>query len=594
MIKKLIRQMLAAQTVSALTVSVCLLIDNIMIGRFLGENALAAYGLANPVLLIIGALGSTLCAGVQVVCSRTLGKGQQEETNQGYSTAVIAAAVISLVFLIIVISGRNGIASLLGADSPELLYDTGTYMTGFAIGAPASIGALILVPFLQMAGQSNLLIAAVLGMTVADVGFDLLNALVFHGGMFGMGLASSLSYYVAVIIGGWYFFSSKCVFRFSLNRFRLQKVKELLQGGTPTIVGMAASVVFVFVMNKILLPTGGKIAVAAFAVANTIISACNCISTGSGGVALTMSGVLYHEEDRTGLHMFLGILLRYCVYLGLVVTVLLMIFAPACVSLFISKEKESFPIAVTAVRFMALALTPCCMNNALRSSYQGTGRVKLMQMLCVIDNFLLPAVFSLILSRIFGLGGTWFYFVLSEAFTLAGTVLYVRIKGQKLSGKAWDLLLLSKDVGVPKKDLLEADIHSMEEVLDYSRQSEQFCKSHGQNEKLGLHLALCIEEMGGNILQHGFQENKDNHLSIRLQYKNKRFILRFRDDCREFNPVQHIPEKGDEKNLGILLALQMSDEARYTYSMNLNNLVLEFFDIASETVRNDVEYLDYQ
>ena len=66
MIRKLVRQMLAAQILSALTVSVCLMIDNVMIGRFLGVSAIAAYGLANPVLLVIGALGSMLSAGVEL------------------------------------------------------------------------------------------------------------------------------------------------------------------------------------------------------------------------------------------------------------------------------------------------------------------------------------------------------------------------------------------------------------------------------------------------------------------------------------------------------------------------------------------------
>ena len=50
MIKKLIRQMLAAQILSALTVSLCLLIDSVMISRFLGKRAIAAYGFANPLL----------------------------------------------------------------------------------------------------------------------------------------------------------------------------------------------------------------------------------------------------------------------------------------------------------------------------------------------------------------------------------------------------------------------------------------------------------------------------------------------------------------------------------------------------------------
>ena len=61
MIRKLVRQMRTAQILSALTVSLCLLIDNIMIGRFLGDRALTAYGLANPVLLVIGAVGTMLC-----------------------------------------------------------------------------------------------------------------------------------------------------------------------------------------------------------------------------------------------------------------------------------------------------------------------------------------------------------------------------------------------------------------------------------------------------------------------------------------------------------------------------------------------------
>ena len=42
MIRKLIRQMLGAQIVSALTVSLCLLIDSVMISRFLGRRAIAA------------------------------------------------------------------------------------------------------------------------------------------------------------------------------------------------------------------------------------------------------------------------------------------------------------------------------------------------------------------------------------------------------------------------------------------------------------------------------------------------------------------------------------------------------------------------
>ena len=52
MIKKIFRQMLLAQILSSMTVMICMLIDNIVIGRNLGIHAMTAYELASPVLLV--------------------------------------------------------------------------------------------------------------------------------------------------------------------------------------------------------------------------------------------------------------------------------------------------------------------------------------------------------------------------------------------------------------------------------------------------------------------------------------------------------------------------------------------------------------
>lgn len=575
MIRKLVRQMLAAQIVSALTVSLCLLIDNIMIGRYLGERALTAYGLANPVLLVIGAVGSMLCAGVQVACSKSLGRGDQEETNVGYASAIAVAVVFSTAFTVLALLLRVPIARLLGADKPELLSDTSRYMAGFSVGAPASMGALILVPFLQMAGQGNLLIAAVLGMTVADVAFDLLNVFVFHGGMFGMGLASALSYYVAVLIGGGYFLSRKCVFKFSINRIRRRKIRELVAAGTPTVFGMASSVLLIFAANHILLDVGGKAAVAAYSVVNTIINASNCISTGSGGVALTLSGVLYNEEDRTGLSQLLRILTRSSILLGLVVMALLLGFAPACVKLFIPYAGESQTMAIRGLRTFALGLPFCCLSNALRSCYQGTGRVRRMEVISVMANAAVPILAALVFSRIAGVNGAWFLFLSGEALTLLGILACVWAQKHRVTCGPEDVLLLRDSFGVPPEDLLEGDPANMDAVMDFSDKAEAFCRAHGGSGRMANHLALCVEEMGGNIVSHGFAPNGKNHLSIRLLRKSGHWTLRFRDDCAAFDPLSHISSvdaPGD--SLGIRLAMRMADEARYTYSMSLNNLML--------------------
>ena len=566
--------MLAAQTLSALTVSLCLLIDNIMIGRFLGVQAIAAYGLANPILLVIGAIGSMLAAGVQVACSRSLGSGSQEETNKGYSSAIALMLGISFAFMLLVLVFCSPLATAMGAGSEGELFDqTRGYLAGFILGAPASMGALVLVPFLQMAGQSGLLIVAVLGMTVADVGFDLLSIFVFHGGMFGMGLASSLSYYVAMVVAMIYFLSKKCVFTFSLRSVSAQKVRELFVGGVPTVFTMASSVVLIFTLNNLLMHVSGSEAVAAFSVLMTIGNASNCISTGINGVSLTLSGILYNEEDRTGLQTLLKLMTRYAIFLGAAVGVFLIVASPLLVRIFIPDAGAAQAMTIHGVRLYALGLVPSCVVNVLKSTYQGTERVRMTEIVSVLEGAVLPTLAAYLLSTFLGVTGVWLFFVAGESLALLCTALYVWKKNGGVSFAALPFLLLKPDFGVKPEDLLEMDISSLQDVAAAAQATEAFCDQHGQSEIMRNHIVLCLEEMTSNTVLHGFAEGQENHLSVRVQNKDDRWVLRFRDDCRAFDPIHYVPSQGKQA-LGIRLVMALADDIRYTYSLNLNNLTI--------------------
>ena len=76
------------------------------------ESFLVAFNAVGPflVLLGIGAIASLLAAGVQVSCSKSLGKGSREETDAGYSSAIVLGGGISLVFAAAVILLRNPLA----------------------------------------------------------------------------------------------------------------------------------------------------------------------------------------------------------------------------------------------------------------------------------------------------------------------------------------------------------------------------------------------------------------------------------------------------------------------------------------------------
>ena len=577
MIRKLVRQMLTAQILSALTVSLCLLIDSVMIGRFLGQGAMAAYGFANPILLVIGAIGSMLAAGIQVSCSKSLAHGDHEETNRGYSSSIAVVLAVSALFIALVVSLRNPIASALGAEEKDgVLGMTADYLAGFSIGAPGSMGALVLIPFLQMAGQSNLLIVAVAAMTVSDVVLDLL-LLQMPNPMFGMGLASSLSYYVAMAIAAVYFFSKKCVFRFSWKRVSMRKIGELFKNGIPASFAMASNVLLIFGLNRILRGFSND-AVAALSVITTVGNASGCIITGIGGVSLTMSGVFYHEEDRTGLRDLVRQLTRSAVILGLAAGLVLVLVSPLAAHLFLPSEKANDgtrEMVTLGLRLFAAGLIPASLCAIFKNAYQSTERVLLTETISVIEGLLLPMAVALAFSSFLRETGVWLYYAGGEWLALLAWGLYVRFRTGHLPWREDACLLLRKDFGVPDADLLEADIHSLDEVPEVARRAETFCLERGKSDMISKHIALCIEEMAVNTIEHGFRrEGKPRVLSVRVLHKADRWVLRFRDNCRPHDPIHYVPGE-DREALSIRLMLGVSTEARYTYSMNLNNLTLE-------------------
>ena len=159
--------------------------------------------------------------------------------------------------------------------------------------------------------------------------------------------------------------------------------------------------------------------------------------------------------------------------------------------------------------------------------------------------------------------------------TLLAIGIYIRCLMKTHPWKDGAYLLLKDDFIVPKENVLEMDIHTLQEMGTAVQEAERFCRSYGESERISKRIALCIEEMAGNTILHGFEkDNKPHHLYVRVLYKKDGWVVRFRDDCGAFDPVHYIPREGKDA-LGIRLTLAMAEEASYVYSLNLNNLTLK-------------------
>ena len=189
------------------------------------------------------------------------------------------------------------------------------------------------------------------------------------------------------------------------------------------------------------------------------------------------------------------------------------------------------------------------------------------------------AVFALILAHFFGVNGIWYAFPVGQAL-LCLTILIQAIPGRDKSRKGVaSMLMLRKGFDMQDADCIERSVATMDEVVALSVEVGAFCRAHGIGRKEANRLALCIEEMAGNVIEHGFSDGKPHHLDVRVIVKNGQTILRMRDDCAFFDLREQAKKwsfdpEHPERNIGIRMVMTASEDILYTRTMKTNNLIV--------------------
>jgi anti-sigma regulatory factor (Ser/Thr protein kinase) len=119
----------------------------------------------------------------------------------------------------------------------------------------------------------------------------------------------------------------------------------------------------------------------------------------------------------------------------------------------------------------------------------------------------------------------------------------------------------------------------MFDVMGISRIAVAFALEKGFEKHKAEIVSLAVEEMAGNIVQHGFTDDKPRHVHIRMLAKGDELILRFRDDGIPFDPVEKYRkelqyESDPEKGLAIKMMMKLAKDVKYTGPYGMNNLII--------------------
>lgn len=140
------------------------------------------------------------------------------------------------------------------------------------------------------------------------------------------------------------------------------------------------------------------------------------------------------------------------------------------------------------------------------------------------------------------------------------------------------LLLLPRDFDAPEADRLDRSVTTLREVTALSEEVWAFCEAHGCDPRRRYLLSLSVEEMAGNVIEHGFTKDKKPHsVDLRILKKGEEYVVRIRDDCVFFDPLKRLQLYSDQDpshHMGLRMIIGMAKEVQYTCILRLNNLVI--------------------
>ncbi len=578
---------LLTMTVSELTSSLAVLIDGVILARFIGGYAVAAHGLIMPYSYFIKLLGGIFATGTQVVCSGEIGKGDLNSADRVFSSSFRLLMILTAAIgaLIAVFSGTIGIVFGAGRDMENLFRPTSDYLRGLAVGLPVTAGNMMLIPIVALNGDKKRISLATTVMMAVNIAGDLINVFFLDGSMLGMALATTISYVCSFTILLLHFKDNKGI-RFCKGRPDMRGMNSVFRSGILSSFVRVCSLIKSYLINIIYMTYAGTAVLAANSLVQSNVKVVFiCIATAVGQTTLIMTGILYGEEDRRGIGTMFRTVLAIALGPCVILSAIIFAFAPQIVLIFGSKELAG--LASTALRVFIVGFPLITLKIFYINYFQGAKKTNLSRLSSLFGELVFITVNSFLFVRRFGTFGLWLAYPVSELMYLLLFGIVCTIQLGHVPRSLDELLFLPPDFDVPEADKMDYQIHSREEVLQMSEQARVFCREHGISERKSFHVALAVEELAYNIFEHGFDDGKEHFVDLKLLHKENMTKIRLRDDCRMFNPQEKVAVLSPEdkkKGIGLRMIFSVSADPKemnvsYVNVLNLNNLIITVPDM---------------
>ncbi len=398
--------------------------DSIIVGRFVGPDALAAVGSSASITFLFFALCNGIGGGGGIIVSQYYGAGDDDKTKNCIVNTGFIMLIVPVLFGTIGYTIAPWLLRLL-ATPDDIFPDATMYVRYMCIGILFVSLYNYLASMLRALGDSRTPLYFLILSTILNVFLDLLFVYNFKMGIRGAAIATIIAQFVATITCGVYACKTNPYFKLKRSDFKINghMAFKVIRLGVPMSLQFALISISAMAVQRVV-NAYGTVVIAAFTATNRIEQLIHQPYTTLGTSLATYSGQNYGAKkyDRVYEGYKKGLLIM--IVLTSVMILIMQLFGGAITSLFVTDEKVislgAMGLRITSLFYPALGLI-----YVVRGVLTGVGDAFFALfngIVEVIGRFTLP----ILMTSYMGMGSTGIWVSAGVVWVLSGVTAWLR------------------------------------------------------------------------------------------------------------------------------------------------------------------------
>ena len=398
------------------------------------QELVAGVSLVAPMFTLMIAFGDIFGLGGSSAISRLLGEKKDNEAKKTCAFCIWISLVFGLCISAILLLFRTQILGLLGVGKDTSQY-ANAYYTWIAIGAVSIIFSMVPSNILRTEGLAVQSMAGSIIGSIVNIIFDPIFIFGLNQGAAGAAMATVLGniiadiYYVYAVVKK----SKRLTCSPSHMKVTGRRIRDILMIGIPASITNIMQTFMMVMTNNFLLPYGtDKVAAMGIALKVNMITALVLVGFAFGGQPLV--GYNYGAKNEKRLKNILKFAYLFEMGLGLLFTILMCIFAPQIIKVFMDKP-DIITNGAMMLRFQQIGMTFMSVSLISTCVCQAVGNAGGAFVLSISRQGVIYVLALFIMSNVFGYTGVLVSQACSDVVTaLIAAVIMLKIM-KKLTNK---------------------------------------------------------------------------------------------------------------------------------------------------------------